>query len=169
MPLDPAFVADCPYGPGGLYIDEILEVDRDASRVLVRMPTHDDLPITREQRVHPTVHPRHVSGGLMIHMTGIAAFAHAYHVLDLRHADGWTGYGVRIHNARFLQLALPGPPLFIDCRATSVRRWGPRLLVRYAFEFTQPGAGPHGRGLRIYEGDQTAMYLRIEAGGAGAA
>jgi hypothetical protein len=27
MPLDPAFLADCPYGPGGLLIDEVLSLD----------------------------------------------------------------------------------------------------------------------------------------------
>ena len=88
MPLDPAFVDDCPYGPGGLLLDELLEVDRDRSRVVVRMPTHAELPLTREQRAHPLYHPRHVSGGLMVHMTGMVGFVHAYYVLDLRHADG---------------------------------------------------------------------------------
>ncbi len=68
------------YGPGGLLIDEVLEVDRELSRVRVRMPTHADLPITREQRAHPIRHPRHVSGGLMVHMTGVAGLVHAYYV-----------------------------------------------------------------------------------------
>ena len=95
MPIDQAFIDDCPYGPGGMLLDAILVVDRDKSLVRVRMPTHDDLPLTREQRVHPLKHPRHVSGGLMVHMTGMAGFAHAYYVLDLRHSDGWIGYGGR--------------------------------------------------------------------------
>ena len=84
MPLEPAFVDDCPYGPGGLLMDEVLRIDRDANLVVARMPTFEDLPLTREQRAHPTRHPRHVSGGLMVHMTGMVAFVHAYYVLDLR-------------------------------------------------------------------------------------
>ena len=52
MPIDPELVADCPYGPGGLLLDEILHVDPKEDLVRVRMPTHDDLPLTREQRVH---------------------------------------------------------------------------------------------------------------------
>ena len=44
MPLDDEFVADCPYGPGGLLIDEILEIRHEDHFVRARMPTHADLP-----------------------------------------------------------------------------------------------------------------------------
>ena len=157
MPLDPAFVADCPYGPGGLLLDEVLRVDREASLVVARMPTHDDLPLTREQRAHPVRHPRHVSGGLMVHMTGMAGFVHAYYVLDLRHADGWIGWGARIHGARFKALARPGPPIEIACRATQVRQSKASVLARYELTFTQEGT-------LVYEGDQTALWQRVEGG-----
>jgi 3-hydroxymyristoyl/3-hydroxydecanoyl-(acyl carrier protein) dehydratase len=157
MPLDPAFVADSPYGPGGLMLDEILEIDRDASRVVARMPTHDDLPLTREQRAHPIKHPRHVSGGLMVHMTGMVAFVHGFYVLDLRHADGWIGYGGRIHSARFKALAPPGEPLVIECRATQLRRGTTSVLARYAFTFKQ-------KETLVYEGDQTALWQLVQQG-----
>jgi 3-hydroxymyristoyl/3-hydroxydecanoyl-(acyl carrier protein) dehydratase len=155
VPLDPAFVDDCPYGPGGLLIDELLEVDTDKSRVAVRMPTHDELPLTREQRAHPIFHPRHVSGGLMVHMTGMVGFVHAYYVLGLRHAQGWIGYGGRIHSARFKALAKPGDPMVLACTATQTRRGSKQVLARYAFKFTQ------GETL-VYEGDQTALWMKIE-------
>ena len=58
------------------------------------MPTIYAFPLTRAQRAHPVFHPRHVSGGLMVHMTGMVAFVHAYYVLDLRHADGWSATAV---------------------------------------------------------------------------
>jgi hypothetical protein len=152
MPLDPAFVDDCPYGPGGLLIDEILEVDVAAQLLVARMPTHGDLPLTREQRNHPVLHPPHVSGGLMIHMTGMVGFAHAYYVFGLRHAEGWIGYGARIRSARFVSLATPGEPIRIECRATQVRRTPTNLLARYAFRFFQ-------QDVLVYEGDQTALWL----------
>ena len=155
MPLDPAFVADCPYGPGGLLVDELLRVDREASLVVARMPTHDDLPLTREQRADPLRHPRHVSGGLMVHMTGMVAFLHAYYVLDLRHAHGWIGYGGRIHSARFKALARPGEPMELECRATQLRRTPTSVLGRYDFRFTQAGT-------LVYEGDQTALWSKID-------
>ena len=64
MPLDPAFIADCPYSPDALLIDEIVEVDREKSSVIVRMPAHAELPLTRSQRTHPVRHPQHVAGHL---------------------------------------------------------------------------------------------------------
>ena len=155
MALDPAFVDDCPYGPEGMLLDAIVTVDRPGQRIVARMPTHDDLPLTRAQRVHPVHHPRHVSGGLMVHMTGIVAFAHAYYLLDVRHADGWIGYGARIHKVRFHALAKPGAPLLLECTALHVRASEKNILARYAFRFTQGD-------VLVYEGDQTAMWLRTK-------
>lgn len=154
MPLDPEFVADCPYGPGGLLIDEVLEVDREAGRVLARMPVHAELPLTREQRAHPLRHPRHVSGGLMVHMTGMLGFVHAYYVLDLRHAEGWIGYGGRIYGARYLALADMDAPLFLEATSTKMRRGASQIFVRYDFRFTQ-------REKVVYESDQSAMWMMI--------
>ena len=154
MPLDPAFVADCPYGPGGLMLDEILTIDREANLVRVRMPTDEALPLTREQRAHPVRHPRHVSGGLMVHMTGMVGFVHAYYVLDLRHADGWIGYGGRIYEAKFRALAPPGEPLILEGRATKVRKTDTSVFARYTFAFYQ------GETL-VYEGAQAAMWSKV--------
>ncbi len=158
-PLEASFVADCPYGPGGLLIDEILELDVPGSRVSARMPTHAELPLTQAQRVHPVRHPRHVSGGLMIHMTGMMGFLHAYYVFGLRHADGWIGYGAKIHGARFLSLATVDEPLVLTAWTTRVRKSAANIMARYCFEFRQ------GETL-VYEGDQTAMWLKPEVKGA---
>lgn len=154
MPLDPAFLKDCPYGEGGLLLDDLVEVDVEESRVVARMPTHEDLPLTREQRAHPILHPRHVSGGLMVHMTGMVGFVHAYYVLGLRHAEGWIGYGGRIHKASFKALAKPGEPILISCKATQMRRTPKQVLARYDFRFTQGAT-------LVYEGDQTALWMRV--------
>jgi hypothetical protein len=155
MPLDPAFVADCPYLPEGLFIDEIVEVDREASRVVVSMPTHAELPLTRTQRVHPQRHPRHVNGGLMVHMTGIAGFVHAYYVLDLRHSEGWVGYGGRIRAARYHALAEIGEPIRIEVTATQAKIGATRGVARYDFRMSQ-------RDELVYTSDQTAMWLKVE-------
>ena len=157
MPLDPAFVADYPYGPDALFLDEILEVNRETGRVVARMPSHEELPLTRSQRVHPVKHPRHVNGGLMVHMTGMVGFVHAYYVLDLRHADGWIGYGGRIHSCRFKALAKPGEPMILECTAKQLRRTAKQILARYDLRFTQGDKV-------VYEGDQTAMWLLVEEG-----
>ncbi len=153
MALDPAFVADCPYGPSALLIDEILTIDRDAGSIVARMPTHEDLPLTRDQRVHPDRHPRHVNGALMIHATGMLGFAHAYFLLGLRHADGWIGYGTHVHSGRFRRMGQIGEPMVLACTATSVRRIQGAIAARYTFRFTQ------GDEL-VYEGDQSALWAR---------
>jgi 3-hydroxymyristoyl/3-hydroxydecanoyl-(acyl carrier protein) dehydratase len=158
MPLDPEFVADCPYGPGGLLIDEVLHVDAEQQLVRARMPTYDELPLTREQRAHPVRHPRHVSGGLMVHMTGMMGFVHAYYVLRLRHSDGWVGYGAKIHSARFKALAPPGEPLVLECKATQVRRGDTSVFARYAFRFLQTIRGVE---TLVYEGDQSAFWTNV--------
>jgi hypothetical protein len=151
--LDPHFVADCPYAPEAILFDEILELDREAGRLVARMPTHDRLPLTDLQRAHPVRHPRHVSGALMVHVTAMRGFAHAYFVLGLRHAEGWIGYGTHIHAARYGTLATIGPPLLLECRATRVRRIRGSVYVRYAFRFEQEGA-------LVYESEQGAVWHR---------
>lgn len=156
MPLDPDFIADCSYGPGGILIDEILLVDAENQRVAARMPTSADLPLTREQRAHPLYHPRHVSGGLMVHMTGMIATVHAYYVLGLRHKEGWVGYGAKINSARFKALAPPGEPLVLECVAKQLRQTPKSVLARYDFVFKQGDT-------RIYEGDQTALWTKVTA------
>lgn len=154
MPLDADFVRDCPYGPGGILIDEVLHVDRSANLVRARMPTDIDLPITNTQRSHPRRHPAHVAGGLMVHATGMMGFVHAYYVLDYRHSEGWVGYGARIHDARFSALASLSAPLILEGQATRVRTLRAQTFVRYRFSFTQEGTV-------VYEGDQTAVWQRV--------
>lgn len=155
MPLEPEFVEECFYLPEGLLIDEVLEVDKAESLIRVRMPTHDDLPITRSQKVHPVLHPRHVSGGLMVHMTGVAGMVHAYYVLGLRHSEGWVGYGGAIHKARYKNLAPPGEPIEIRCQATRVRKREKTAVVRYEFLFTQGEKD-------VYQSEQTAMWMKVD-------
>lgn len=153
MALDPDLLADAPYAPDGFLIDEVLEVNEEKSLIRVRMPTHDELPLTSEQRADPKRHPRHVSGGLMVHMTGMAAFVHGYYLGGMRHSDGWIGYGVRIHDARFHKLASPGQPIEITCRALRERRVGDKKFSRYAFTFTQDGE-------TVYESEQSAVWMK---------
>jgi hypothetical protein len=151
-PFDPEFLADLPYDPEVLLFDGLVEVNKDESRVTARMPTLDSLPLTRSQRVDPVKHPRHISGGLLVHATGMLGFVHAYYVLGLRHGEGWTGYGTHIHSATFRKLVPPGTPIQATCKATKMRSGRGRHLARYSFTFTHEGD-------LCYEGDQTAMWM----------
>jgi len=154
MPLDPELVRDCLYDESALFFDEVLAIDRERSAIRLRMPTRDDLPLTRSQRVDPLRHPRHVSGGLMVHLSAMVGFAHGFYLLDLRHADGWVGYGAIIHKVRYPHLARIGEPLELEGRATHVKRGSARVVARYAFVFEQAG-------LPVYQGDQTAVWNRL--------
>jgi hypothetical protein len=154
---DPAFIADLPYDPEVLFFDTLVELDRDKSLVRCTMPTHDALPLTRSQRVHPVLHPRHVAGAVMVHATGMLGFVHAYHVLGLRHRDGWIGYGTHIHRVVFRKLVTPGTPIDAVCQATKTRAGKDRYFVRYAFEMRHEGA-------ICYEGEQTAVWMRVGEG-----
>jgi hypothetical protein len=153
MALDPEFVADCFYGPDAVLFDEILHVDRERGLVRARMPTPATLPITRDQRGDPRLHPPHVAGALLVHATGILGYAHAYYVLDLRHKDGWVGFGTHIHNARFRALCAVEVPIVAECQALQIRRLSGNLFARYRFEFRQAD------GL-VYESEQSAVWKR---------
>ena len=154
MALEPGFVADCPYGPEALLIDDIVSIDRDTGTIVARMPTSADLPLTRDQRAHPKRHPRHVSGALMIHATGMMGFAHAYYLLGLRHGDGWIGYGTHIHDARFRRMGEIGEPMLLTCTAKQVRTIKGTMFARYAFRFTQ-------RDEVVYVSEQSAVFTHV--------
>lgn len=146
-------MADCFYGPDALFIDEILAVDRDQGMVQAQMPTPDTLPLTRDQRGDPRVHPRHVAAAVMLHVTGIVGYAHAYYVLDVRHAEGWVGFGTHIHSARFRAMCVLGPPVVVECRQQRIRKLVGNLFARYQYVFKQNGE-------TIYESEQSAVWRR---------
>lgn len=155
QPFDQDFLDDLPYDPEVLFFDTLLEVDPEASMVRCRMTGRDTMPLVRSQRVHPVKHPRHVSGSVLVHATGMLGFAHTYYVLGLRFRDGWTGYGTNIHAASFRKLAACDIPIDATCRATKVRAGATRYVVRYDFEFVQ------GEDV-VYRGDQSAIWMKVE-------
>src|SRR4051812_15250195 len=136
---DPEFLADLPYDPEVLFFDELLEIDREKGLVRCRMPTDRPMPFTSSQRAHAVQHPSHVAGAVMVHATGMLGFVHAYHVLGLRHRDGWIGYGTHIHRVVFRKLVTPGAPIEAVCQATRSRIGKVRHLIRYRFEFRHEG------------------------------
>jgi len=159
---DTAFLADLPYDPEVLFFDDLLEIDEAKSRIRCRMPTDRPMPFVGAQRTHPVFHPRHVAGAVMVHATGMLGFIHAYYLLGLRHKEGWIGYGTHIHRVVFRKLVPPGAPIVATCEATRSRLGKLRHMIRYAFEFRHEGDV-------CYEGDQTAVWMKIEGDSAGAA
>ncbi len=152
-PFTQAFLDDLPYSPDILLFDEIVAIDREQSKVVCRWPTTADQPITRHQRNHPVRHPPHVSGALMVHATGLLGFVHAYHVLDVRHCDGWIGYGTHMESVVFRKMVPPGGIIEATCLATKTRIGQVPHFVKYAFDFRYEGEC-------CYESKQSAMWLK---------
>jgi 3-hydroxymyristoyl/3-hydroxydecanoyl-(acyl carrier protein) dehydratase len=155
QPFSSEFLADMPYEPSVLFFDQIVELDRDNSRVTCSMPTVQPMPFTDHQRVHPVRHPKHVSGALMIQLTGNLGFVHAYHLENLRHGDGWIGFGTHIRNAVYRKLVQPGTPMLCTVTQAKVRRGKSRVFSIYKFEFRHDGQ-------LAFESEQAAMWLKVE-------
>ena len=154
IPLDAEFLADCLYLPEAVLLDEMVQIDMERGLVQARLSTRPDLPLTCFQRVDPVRHPRHVNGGLLVHLTGMLGFVHAYYVLGLRCREGWIGVGALIHKARYPNMALIGKPLELQLKATNVREGNQKKVVTYDFLFTQDGN-------TVYKSNQTAMWLHM--------
>lgn len=152
-PFSPEFLADMPYDPSVLFFDRLEEIDREKSRVVCRMPTDQPMPFTDDQRVHSVKHPKHINGALMIQLTGNLGFIHAFHLENLRHQDGWIGFGTHIRNAVFRKLVGPGEPMICSCTLLKARRGKSRCFTWYKFEFRHEGQ-------IAYESEQSAMWLK---------
>jgi len=154
-PFTAEFLADLPYDPRVLFLDRIESIDREASRIVCRMPTDQPMPFTDHQRAHPRRHPRHVNGAVMVQVTANLGFVHAYHLEGLRHAEGWIGYGGTIERARFRKLVEPGAPMTCAVVQKKVRRMRDKVFSMYHFEF-------HHEGQLAYESDQSAWWTRVD-------
>src|SRR5262249_32756507 len=139
------------HAPAPFPSGETLELAGGRAPVRARMPPPASLPLTRAQRGDPRRPPPHVAGALLVHATGILGFVHAYYILGLRHADGWTGFGTHIHTARFRALCTLGTPLVAECRQLQIRRLAGNLFARDPVEFRQGDTA-------VYESEQSAVW-----------
>ena len=155
-PYDPAqmrrFLDSFLYREEAFLVDEVVSLDREARRIEARMDTKRPLPFASAQRVGPG-HPAHVSAAELLMLTGNLGCLHAWFFHGCHWDEGWTGFGNRIHRADFKSLARLGPPLALTSVETRTRVGPRRVVIRYAFRFTQSGDV-------VYVGDQTAMFFR---------
>jgi hypothetical protein len=150
------FLATLPYDPRAFFVDEVVAIDRSEKRVRAKLDTRRPLPLSDLQRGDPRIHPRHVNGAVLVHVTGVLGSLHAYFVNGLRFDEGWIGFGSRIHRADFKRLVRIGPPLDLVSVETRLRASPDRQIARYEFHFSQDGE-------LCYAGDQTATWLRGRA------
>jgi hypothetical protein len=150
-PFSREFLDDAFYGPDAMFLDGIVSMTSDA--ITCRLPTDQPFPLTVSQRGDERTHPRHVNGGILVHVTGMLGWAHAYHLMGLRHKDGWVGYGTHVHTATFKKLVTLGPPVFCTGRLLRARRLHGKIFGTYAIRYEQGGDD-------VFVSEQSAIWLR---------
>jgi len=152
VPIPPDFDEQCLYGPEAWFVHDVLELDREARRVVALVDTTRLGPLVDAQRVAPG-HPRHVPGTICIQLTGTLATLMSAYVLDMPRTEGWVGFGTHIHEARFPNLGEIGPPMVASCTAKSVRVFRGTTFVRYAYHYTQDDRD-------LYVAEHTGAWFR---------
>ena len=138
MPIPPDFADQCLYDSDAWFVHDVLELDREARRVVALVDTTRLGPLVEAQQAAPG-HPKHVPGAICIQVTATLASLLSAYVLDMPRAEGWVGFGTHIQEARFPSLGEIGPPVLAACTATSVRSFRGTTFVRYEFHYTQEG------------------------------
>lgn len=149
--FDDQFFKGLPYLREGFFLDRLIEADSEKRQITCELDTRKPFPLVLEQKHHEVLHPPHLPGAVIIHLTGMVGLAAAQIFLGIRYDQGWSGYGSRIHRGDFKRIVRLGPPLRLECRITDVRRRSNIVIVRYALNFSQEKR-------LAYRGDQTAVY-----------
>lgn len=152
MPIPEDFAAEALYAPDAWYVHDVLELDKEAGRLVGLVDTTRLGPLVDAQVERPG-HPKHFPGAIAIQITGTLGQLHAMYVLGLRASEGWSGFGTHILEAKFGALGRIGPPVHAACQATRVREVRRTTFVDYTFTFTQEGTP-------IYESRQRAAWFR---------
>ena len=155
-PFDDEFLDRNLYSRPAILIDEILSIDAELLEIVCRMQTDKPgIPLLKEQRDPFGTHPKHLNGGVLVHLSGVMGIAHSWYVEGLRVADGWVGYGTTIHHLDMRGPIEIGPPLELMVRATR-RRIRPKVrIVRYDLVYKQ-------KDRVVYHGDQSAIWRKME-------
>lgn len=155
MPIPDDFEQQSLYRKEAWYIHDVLEIDREGSRVVALIDTTKLGALAEAQNPWPG-HEPHLPGAVAIQVTGTLGNLHAVYVLDLRLSDGWVGYGTHVHKARFGRLATLGPPVIASLTATRKRTVRGVCFIDYTFLFEQEGQP-------VYESEQSAAWRRTTA------
>lgn len=152
MPLPPDFEAQALYEPSAWFIEDVVELDPEARRVVVRVDTTKLGPLVDAQRPIGG-HPKHFPGAIMIQLTGTIGQLLAMYCHDLKPTDGWIGFGTVIKRARFLKIGRIGPPVLATGTLTRARHFRGSWHLTAEFVYEQEGEA-------IYHSEQTATWFR---------
>ena len=154
MAIPEDFEREALYTPDAWFIDDVLELDAESGRVVVRVDTTALGPLVAAQRAVGG-HPKHVPGAVMIQLTGTLGQLQATYLKGLRPSEGWVGFGTLIKRARFVKLGKIGPPVLATATLLRARQFRGSWHLTSEFEYVQ-----HGE--TIYHSEQTATWFRQE-------
>ena len=150
MPMPDDFERECLYEPEHWYVHDVLTLDRDAARVVVRIDTTRLGPIASAQRL-TAGHLPHLPGAVAIQVTGTLGNLDAVYLAGLRVSEGWCGYGTHVLGAKFPRMATIGPPVIATSTATRRRQLRGTWFFDYEFRYEQDGEA-------VFESRQTAAW-----------
>jgi len=154
MPFPDDFEDECLYEKSCWFLHDVLEIDREAHRVVGWLDTTRIGSLVEGQIDWPG-HDKHLPGAVAIQMTGTLANLHAVYCMDLRPSSGWVGFGTHIKNGRFPRLGRIGPPVIARAEATRRRMIRGTWFVDYAFRYEQEDE-------LVYESLQVAAWGRSD-------
>ncbi len=141
------------YSPAAFSISTINQADPTTGEIRAECAPLTSWLIAPHQRGDETVHPRHVSGGDLVMLTASLGSLHAYFFHGCKWQEGWVGFGNRMENVVFHNLARVDRRLELASKEIKVRVGSKRVLLEFGFEFTQDGK-------QIYSSQQTALFVR---------
>jgi len=146
------FASESLYARSHWFVHDLLELDREAQRVVAWTDTQKLGALVEAQQPWPG-HPKHVPGAVAVQMTGTLGNLHAAYLLDLRPSQGWIGYGTHLKAAKFRRMGEIGPPIVSIAECTRHRCFRGTWFLDYRFRFEQDGE-------TFYESTQSAAWVR---------
>lgn len=125
------------YSPEAFLISDVLNADPEAKEVTAQVKADSKWLVSPYQRGPESRHPRHVSGPDMVMLTAALGSLHAYFFHSCKWKDGWVGFGSRMEEVEFHNLARIDLPLSLHSKELRGRRGARRTLIEFEFKFTQ--------------------------------
>ena len=153
MPLPELFQRESLYLEEAWFLDDVLELDKDAGRIVASLETERLDGLVHAQRPWDGRHAQHLPGAVAVQMTGTLGNLHAVMIMGLLPSEGWVGYGTGIKRARFPSVGVIGPPVIATAQALRCRQVRGTWFLEYDFEFSQEERS-------VYESQQTAAWFQ---------
>src|SRR5690348_12946006 len=116
------FFKDFFYSREAFLISEVLTADEGAKEITAQAKENTQWLVAPYQRGPESRHPRHISGPDMVMLTATLGSLHAYFFHSCKWQDGWVGFGSRMENVEFHNLAQIDLPLTLHSKELRARR-----------------------------------------------